>query len=595
MKKIYICLAGILASGFVMSQKIIDVPVAAKNSEGFIQKVKPGNLIKPKGVTLWSDDMSDSTAWIITNDPTGTPAHTCCDWAWSNDVNASPRAEFVPFGHTTAANGFMMVNSDAAGGSATQNAHIYSADTLDLTAEANIVMTFEQATRKYAEQYFVIYSTDNGSTWGEVEVNTSWGTNTNSGNPEVVQVNMSSYIGGQDSVRIGFKYVGQWDWFWAVDDVAISTPDNYDLSLDGSYWGSVGYWGPRLPYYQIPTAQVAPIDFSGTVTNLGAVTQDSVVFYAHSGTYTGMSAGDTLLAGGYDTLDCTTQFTPAGTVGANVVDMYVVGDSTDANPANDSLMGAATINVTDYIYARDKGSYESGSYNQGEGFEAGNIFDIYQTADLGAIDVHIHPGANEGANFYVKLYSIDPTSGDFVYVDESNEHTITAADLDATLTMTLLNGLSTLNAGESYLVVAGSHGDGGATNDLVIGTSGTSEAQTTYYYDMTNTTWYYSTTTTMVRMNFQDYSSINEVESNFGLSVYPNPSSEETTISFVADNEDVSIVITDMAGKEVYSSVSKSSVGTRNISINTSNFNGGVYVIKLSSNNSVAIKNLIVK
>ena len=115
MKKIYICLAGMLASGFVMSQKIIDVPVAAKNSEGFIQKVKPGNLIKPKGATLWSDDMSDSTRWMVTNAPNGTPAHTCCDWAWSDDIDASPRPEFVPFGHTSVANGYMMIISGATG------------------------------------------------------------------------------------------------------------------------------------------------------------------------------------------------------------------------------------------------------------------------------------------------------------------------------------------------------------------------------------------------------------------------------------------------------------------------------------------------
>ena len=125
MKKIYICLAGMLASGFVMSQKINDVPVAAKNSEGLSKKVKPGNLIKPKGATLWSDDMSDSTKWVFINDPMGTPAHTCCDWTHSTNVNelaaqiaagSTQIAGFDPLNHTTAANGFIIINSDAAGG-----------------------------------------------------------------------------------------------------------------------------------------------------------------------------------------------------------------------------------------------------------------------------------------------------------------------------------------------------------------------------------------------------------------------------------------------------------------------------------------------
>ena len=79
-----------------------------------------------------------------------------------------------------------------------------------------------------------------------------------------------------------------------------------------------------------------------------------------------MSSGDTLTPGSSDTLNAAPQWTPAATTGANVVDMWVVGDTTDSNTSNDSIMGAATINVTDFIYARDLGSYESGSYNQGE-------------------------------------------------------------------------------------------------------------------------------------------------------------------------------------------------------------------------------------
>ena len=603
MKKIYFCMVGLLASGFVMGQKLNDTPVAAKNSEGFIQKAKPGNTFNSKATVLWSDDMSDSSRWMVTNAPTGTPAHTCCDWAWSDDINASPRPEFVPFGHTTVANGYMMINSDAAGGSATQNATTYCVDTMDLTGEPAINMLFEQATRKYAEQYFVVYSTDAGATWNEVEVNTTWGTNTNSTNPETVQVNLSAEIGGQDSVMIGFKYVGQWDWFWAVDDVQISTPDNYDLSLDGAVWGSTGYWGGRIPYLQIPTSQVTDINFSGVVSNIGAMDQANVVFHAHTTSgYMGMSAGDSLASTAMDTLDCTAPFTPAAVVGSDVIDLFVTSDSTDANPSNDSLIGAATIGITDYIYARDLGTAVSGSYNSGAAFEIGNVFDVFQTADAGGIDIYIHPQSTEGAEIGCRLYVYDATAQEFTWVNESDPYYIQAGDLDGFITLNFSqNGYnSTVNAGESYFVTAWATDGDTTTNGLIVGTAGTSPEQTSFVtYDgdwLSGVTQYYTTSTPMVRLNFEaNDASINEVENNFGLTVYPNPSSNETNVSFVADNEEVSIVITDMAGKEVYSSVSEASVGNRNVAINTSVFNSGVYVIKLSSNNSVAIKNLIVK
>ena len=144
------------------------------------------------------------------------------------------------------------------------------------------------------------------------------------------------------------------------------------------------------------------------------------------------------------------------------------------------------------------------------------------------------------------------------------------------------------------------HASAGATgNGVVISTAGTSSPQTsfvTYEGDWASgQTNYYTTSTPMVRLNFQDYTSINEIENNFDLSVYPNPTSDKANISFIAENEDVTIVITDLAGKEVYTTTSKSSAGVRDISVNTANFNSGVYVIKLTSNNSIAIKNLIVK
>ena len=129
---------------------------------------------------------------------------------------------------------------------------------------------------------------------------------------------------------------------------------------------------------------------------------------------------------------------------------------------------------------------------------------MYAADEISAIDVYIHPGANVGTEMYVKLYSIDAQTGDSQFVDESAPYTLGANDVDALLTLPLQGGAFTLNAGQPYLVVAGSNGDGGATDDLIVCTCGQSEAQTSFYYDMTNTTWYYTSSTPMVRMNFSN-------------------------------------------------------------------------------------------
>jgi hypothetical protein len=509
----------------------------------------------------------------------------------ANQTASAQIASLVPAGHTTAANGYAIINSDAAGGNDTQNAWIYYTGNIDLTGQPNVVLTFQQTHRRYAETTFVIYSLDGGTTWIEVEVNADMVTNTNTTNPDLVQVNLSSQIGNQASVKIGFKYLGDWDWFWAVDDVKIVTPEDYDLEMSGVYWGSTGFWGDRLPYYQIPLAQVAPINFGGIVSNLGALAQNDVVFTAAlaSGAYTGTSAPSTLLAGSFDTLEVTAALTPPASVANHVVNLSATSSATDAAPANNAITSAATISVNNYVYARDNGTIASGSFNSGLAFEVGNIFDIVATADLTAINVVVNAAAEAGAQMYVKLYSIDPATGDFIYVDESDPYTLTTANLGQSVSLALINGGATLNAGESYLVVAGSLGDGGASNDLVVGTAGVSGVQTSFYLDEAGT-WFYTTSTPMVRMNFDPSASINEVANAFGLNVYPNPASDVINVTL---NKEVSATITvlDVTGKVVKTST----INGTTTSINTTGLSNGVYYVNITDGTSVSTEKVVIK
>ncbi len=475
-----------------------------------------------------------------------------------------------------------------------QNASIVFNSNIDLSAEANVLLKFEQSHRRYAESTYVLWSTDGGATWNEVEVNGDMAVNTNTTNPADYQVNLSNEIGGQDSVRIGFKYTGNWDWFWAIDDVKITTPDDHDVALSGLYWGSTGAWGARLPYYQIPTAQVTAIDFSGVISNNGLLNQNAT-FGVQAGAFVGSSAPTLIPAFSSDTANCTTSFTPAAANATITVNAGVQIDSTDATPADNNIANAATIVVNPNVYARDLDDIASGSYNQGFGFEVGNIFDMYATDEISAIDVYIHPGANVGTEMYVKLYSIDAQTGDFVFVDESAPYTLGANDVDALLTLPLQGGAFTLNAGEPYLVVAGSNGDGGATDDLIVGTCGQSEAQTTFYLDLTDNTWYYTSATAMVRMNFSN-ASVNENSLLNSFNVSPNPAAGSATIALSGKaGADATISIVDVTGKEVYNNLVSSLNGTATVEVNTAAFGNGMYLVNVYSNGTKSSKKLIVR
>jgi len=596
MKNVYIGLASILASGFVFGQKVTTNPMNDKKIQALDVKAKKEIFSEPKGITLWSNNFSVPADWVTSNAPAGTPGHTAGDWAIVTNASAGPVAALNPAGFTSVANGYALINSDAAGAAETQNAKIVTANSINLTGQPLVVLVFQQTHRRFMESTFVVYSTDGGVVWQEIEVNVGMAASTNSTNPQIVQVNMSAYLGNQANVKIGFKYTGQYDWFWAVDDVKLMTPDDYDLAMDSGYWGSTGSWGARLPYYQIPLAQLAPIDISGVISNLGALNQTDIVFTAAlaSGAWSGSSAASTIIAGASDTLPLPSALTPPAVAMTHVINFSTTSGAVDAAPANNSLPAAATLVINNSIYARDKDNMTNGSYNQGLGFEVGNIFDIYATAPLSAIDFMINDVAEVGAECYVKLYSIDPTTGDFVFVDESNPYTITANDLGSLVTFSLSAGAYTLNAGESYLVVAGSAGDGGATNDLVVGTSGSSAAQTSYYLDLTNSTWYYTTSTPMVRMNFSA-AGIEENNASFGLNVYPNPAENQANISVSVENANVAVSLTDLSGKVVYNNNLGTVNGTKNVTINTGNFANGIYMVTVNSNGNISTKKLVIR
>lgn len=252
MKKIYLSIVAVSIGTLSFGQVAVkNVHPLRTESNGEVIKRHP--LEKAKGALIWSDDFSVSSNWAMSN--TSTPS---TDWVITNDVNAAPWASLNPAGMTTAANGYAIIDSDAQGGSATQNALIYSTTPFSTVGVSAVSISFQQTHRRYQEQTIVIVSTNGGSTWTEFEVNTAMSANSSSPNPELITVNISSVAANQAAVLIGFKYVGAWDWFWAVDDVEVRETDDNDLvGFNGFYGSQLGL----LPYTRIPVTQNQPILF----------------------------------------------------------------------------------------------------------------------------------------------------------------------------------------------------------------------------------------------------------------------------------------------------------------------------------------------
>ena len=597
MKKIYISLIGLIAVGSVSAQVSNVAPLQKKNSQ-MVGQVKMSKLIPTeKATVLWDDDFSTPANWTIAN--TGTNA---AQWAFTTDVNTIPVSALAPMASTTASNGFLFISSDANNTTDFDGTQIITTATnatpIDLTGQPNVKLNYQNNFRWWHETRGVRVSGDNGANWTDFNLSdeTTYSTpNQNSSNPEVTSIDISAVAGGQSQVLVQFYYDDNdyWGWYWAVDDVEIVVTEDYDLTLLKPYWGEIGAWGALLPYYQVPSVQVAPITFGGVVKNNGAMIQPDIVVTASTTGFTSTSSTLSLDPTFLDTLACPDTWTPAAIVAPNTLNFVTTSGGAEAFPSDNG--SNVTLNVTNYTYARDMGTATNGTFNGGEGFEAGNIFDIYAAATLQAVDVYISSNANAGAEIFAKLYSIDPTTGDFVYVDESMPYVLAAGDLGTELTLPLINE-HLLDAATPYLVVVGSNGDGGATNDLVIGTAGSSDISTSFYFDMTDQTWYYTTSTPMVRMNFDPVVGVNEVANNNGLKVFPNPANASTTVAVeVANASEVAITIADLAGKVVYTNNLGTVKGTQKVNVNTEALNSGVYMVNVSVNGAVSTQKLVVR
>ena len=575
-----------LTLGYHIQAQIPSQNIEMKNKYArFDYSAKQNKFEQPKGVVIWSNDFSNSSEW--TYDNTSDPF---LDWTITNNPDTIPVTTLSPAVFTTVNNGYAFINSDAQGETANQNANMTYTGTIDCSAYSNVSIVFEQSYRTYLDTRIIRISNDGGTTWTDfVVTDGTEPTAQNTPNPDIYSINISSVAGGQANVKVQINYQGNWGWYWAIDDMKIIETDQYDLKLQSVAFGTDGAFGARLPYFQIPNQQVAPINFGGVLKNIGVQNLSDAGFNATiSGSYNGVAAPILLNSETTDTVWCDNTFTPSSSNMMYSVLVAATTAQTEPDVTNNVLPNIS-VSVNDYIYARDNNQILGGISNSGQGYEVGHIYDIFQSATLYGIDAVLNSSTEVGSEIFVKLYSIDPATGDFLFVEESAPYIVTNADLGQKISLPLSNSVQ-LNANESYLAMVGSYGDGGATNDLVTASSGSATPQTTFYYDYTDQTWYYTTSNVMVRMNFDPILSVDDIENSFGLSVYPNPASEVINVS-VNKTVEAIISVFDVTGKVVKTSLLNGVTS----SFTTSGLTDGVYYVNITDGVSTSTQKVVIR
>ncbi len=151
-------------------------------------------------------------------------------------------------------NGFVVFDSDGYGDdSKPENADLIT-PSINCVGNAFVALTFSSAFTQYANSVGkVSISNNGGTTWTTVfTVNTT--------SAEVKLINISAIAGNQADVKIKFNYVGDWDYYWVIDDFSVYTPaikDVEGVSVNNSSFNGIAD---------------APFNITGTLKNLGSET-----------------------------------------------------------------------------------------------------------------------------------------------------------------------------------------------------------------------------------------------------------------------------------------------------------------------------------
>jgi len=498
-----------------------------------------------------------------------------------------------------------MYDSDALNSSySPQEAYIQYNGTVDCSSYPYVNIEFESYHRKFRDSIFVEVSID-GINWDRYEVHAGQATNTTTANPEFVSVNVSATAGNQPAVYFRFKYEGEWDYAWMIDDVSFAeTPNNYvtiDDEVFGGWWiGYNGSGGIGCDYTFNPLSQLAanPYKIEAVIRNAGVAPQNMTLHaeafdQITNSVYSSTSNSQYLTASQQDTFAVNNTFSPTA-LGLYELRMWGVGDS-----ANTDTSTKQTI-VTQYSYGKDLNTYQ-GSYILGNATRENHVtsfFDIYANENLYSVDLYVAPWSIPGSQIYGVIYEGDPGGGNPIYLDQTDDHTITNADLDTWITLSFANPIS-LFAGVGYELAAAGYQH--PSDSAGVGYSGLALGTENSLFDANGgspnsagtPTWYYITQSPMIRMNFDPASSGSTSSKNLtksDINLYPNPANNVISISNL-DNFDF-LQIKDLLGKVVHKkNISK----VNNTTIDVQGLSTGTYLLNLEGLESSISRKIVIE
>lgn len=312
------------------------------------------------------------------------------NWQWCAEPNPTPPCSPVfngqqPFAATTAATGFVHVDSDGGLSAPLPQNHVSRLTTAAINCSGksqvwlqfqNHIGTFEVPLAATA----IVRVSTNLTNWTEfTPFSTFTGTNFFSPNPYFAVLDISSVAANQATVYIQWQWTANWEYMWNLDDVnlfdANPSPKN-DIVINDFFYPASSF---AQPVSQIGTDTFA---FGAWLANPGADDQTNVVLRAAITTDTNVELwADSLTipelgSGTVDSFfELPNRYAPELAIGAYQIKYTVRSDKQDERPADNS--GSDFFLVTNSIFSKESQAQSAIRPQElGTGWYVGNLYQM---------------------------------------------------------------------------------------------------------------------------------------------------------------------------------------------------------------------------
>ncbi len=301
---------------------------------------------------FWTQDFAGGfpTGWTTTDASGQNVLWTWCDNPGKGQTGGCPAIfndplnQQEPFRASTAANGFMTLDSDRSGALPTSHISQLTSAPINCSGRAQVFISFETHIGVYevsAETGAVLRVSADGTNWTSFTVFPGLTTQVRwSDNPTIPVIDISAVAANQPTVYLQWQWTGNWEYFWNLDDVKLYDTDPtpaHNLAIDDFFY-------PASSFAQ-PASQIATDTFSfgAWLSNLGRLTQTNVVLRAAVTAEDDSEIwADSLVISSLDNtvkdsfFELPSRFAPELPTGIYKVKYTVHADSADAVPGNNA-------------------------------------------------------------------------------------------------------------------------------------------------------------------------------------------------------------------------------------------------------------------